>query len=335
MTETRNTRHELDRRGRRARGRAWLSVALKVVSDLPRSRTRRMSAVRRAGPGREPTKKRKNRRTVRRSLRADPRARDRGTVDGLRRTSGPVDRYSRWPSRAAEVILGITMSRSQQFGPVLRCSDSAASSSRMLKDVACILRAVEPPNPAGDAHDRCLPPRAPRTAPSPRSTPSSCSLRPASEMIREIQGFPAVDEEELRFRASTSPPQWTILSKPMAEPGAEVILGITQDQQFGPVADVRTPAYSSRCSRTSIPVLCRLEPRDASEMIARSRASRCSGLPRSAANLEAIRCCCSSEFAEANPEIAEGPQSGLCASRRCDLPWMRGFCSLLLGQSKR
>ncbi len=97
--------------------------------------------------------------------------------------------------------------------------------------------------------------------------------------------------------------------QPMAEAGAEVILGITQDQQFGPVLMFGLGGVFVEVLKDVAFRIVPLEPRDASEMIREIQ-----GFPllegfrgQPAANLEAIESMLLqlSEFAEANPEIAE------------------------------
>ena len=97
--------------------------------------------------------------------------------------------------------------------------------------------------------------------------------------------------------------------QPMAEPGAEVILGITQDQQFGPVLMFGLGGVFVEVLKDVAFRIVPLEPRDAAEMIREIQ-----GFPvlegfrgQPAANLEAIEAMLLqlSEFAEANPDVAE------------------------------
>ncbi len=97
--------------------------------------------------------------------------------------------------------------------------------------------------------------------------------------------------------------------QPMAEPGAEVILGITQDQQFGPVLMFGLGGVFVEVLKDVAFRIVPLEPRDAAEMVREIQ-----GFPvlegfrgSPAANLDAIEAMLLqlSEFAEANPEIAE------------------------------
>ena len=97
--------------------------------------------------------------------------------------------------------------------------------------------------------------------------------------------------------------------QPMAEAGAEVILGITQDQQFGPVLMFGLGGVFVEVLKDVAFRIVPLEPRDASEMIREIQGfpvlEGFRGTP--AANLDAIESMLLqlSEFAEANPEIAE------------------------------
>ena len=97
--------------------------------------------------------------------------------------------------------------------------------------------------------------------------------------------------------------------QPMAEAGAEVILGITQDQQFGPVLMFGLGGVFVEVLKDVAFRIVPLEPRDASEMVREIQGfpvlEGFRGTP--AANLDAIESMLLqlSEFAEANPEIAE------------------------------
>ena len=97
--------------------------------------------------------------------------------------------------------------------------------------------------------------------------------------------------------------------QPMAEVGAEVILGITQDQQFGPVLMFGLGGVFVEVLKDVAFRIVPLEPRDASEMVREIQGfpvlEGFRGTP--AANLDAIESMLLqlSEFAEANPEIAE------------------------------
>ena len=97
--------------------------------------------------------------------------------------------------------------------------------------------------------------------------------------------------------------------QPMAEAGAEVILGITQDQQFGPVLMFGLGGVFVEVLKDVAFRIVPLEPRDASEMVREIQGfpvlEGFRGTP--AANLNAIESMLLqlSEFAEANPEIAE------------------------------
>ena len=97
--------------------------------------------------------------------------------------------------------------------------------------------------------------------------------------------------------------------QPMAEPGAEVILGITQDQQFGPVLMFGLGGVFVEVLKDVAFRIVPLEPRDASEMVREIQGfpvlEGFRGTP--AANLEAIESMLLqlSEFAEANPDVAE------------------------------
>ena len=97
--------------------------------------------------------------------------------------------------------------------------------------------------------------------------------------------------------------------QPMAAPGTEVILGITQDQQFGPVLMFGLGGVFVEVLKDVAFRVVPLEPRDASEMIREIQ-----GFPvlegfRGAepADLAAIERMLLqlSEFAEAHPEVAE------------------------------
>lgn len=97
--------------------------------------------------------------------------------------------------------------------------------------------------------------------------------------------------------------------QPMAAPGTEVILGITQDQQFGPVLMFGLGGVFVELLKDVAFRVVPLEPRDASEMIREIQ-----GFPvlegfRGAepADLAAIERMLLqlSEFAEAHPEVAE------------------------------
>ncbi len=97
--------------------------------------------------------------------------------------------------------------------------------------------------------------------------------------------------------------------QPMAEPGVEVILGITQDQQFGPVLMFGLGGVFVEVLKDVAFRIVPLEPHDAAEMVREIQ-----GFPvlegfrgQPAANLEAIEAMLLqlSEFAEANPEVAE------------------------------
>ncbi len=97
--------------------------------------------------------------------------------------------------------------------------------------------------------------------------------------------------------------------QPMAEPGAEVILGVTQDQQFGPVLMFGLGGVFVEVLKDVAFRIVPLEPRDAAEMIREIQ-----GFPilegvrgQAAANLEAIEQMLLqlSAFAEANPDVAE------------------------------
>lgn len=97
--------------------------------------------------------------------------------------------------------------------------------------------------------------------------------------------------------------------QPMAAPGTEVILGITQDQQFGPVLMFGLGGVFVELLKDVAFRVVPLEPRDASEMIREIQ-----GFPvlegfRGAepADLGAIERMLLqlSEFAEAHPEVAE------------------------------
>ncbi len=97
--------------------------------------------------------------------------------------------------------------------------------------------------------------------------------------------------------------------QPMAEPGVEVILGITQDQQFGPVLMFGLGGVFVEVLKDVAFRIVPLEPHDAAEMVREIQ-----GFPvlegfrgQPAANLEAVEAMLLqlSEFAEANPEIAE------------------------------
>ena len=95
----------------------------------------------------------------------------------------------------------------------------------------------------------------------------------------------------------------------MAEPGAEVILGITQDQQFGPVLMFGLGGVFVEVLKDVAFRIVPLEPRDATEMVREIQGfpvlEGFRGTP--AANLEAIESMLLqlSEFAEANPDVAE------------------------------
>ena len=97
--------------------------------------------------------------------------------------------------------------------------------------------------------------------------------------------------------------------QPMAEAGAEVILGITQDQQFGPVLMFGLGGVFVEVLKDVAFRIVPLEPRDASEMVREIQGfpvlEGFRGTP--AANLDAIESMLLqlSEFAESNPEIAE------------------------------
>ena len=97
--------------------------------------------------------------------------------------------------------------------------------------------------------------------------------------------------------------------QPMAEPGAEVILGITQDQQFGPVLMFGLGGVFVEVLKDVAFRIVPLEPRDAAEMVREIQGfpvlEGFRGTP--AANLDAIESMLLqlSEFAEANPDIAE------------------------------
>ncbi len=97
--------------------------------------------------------------------------------------------------------------------------------------------------------------------------------------------------------------------QPMAEPGAEVILGITQDQQFGPVLMFGLGGVFVEVLKDVAFRIVPLERRDAAEMVREIQGfpvlEGFRGTP--AANLDAIEAMLLqlSEFAEANPEIAE------------------------------
>ena len=127
------------------------------------------------------------------------------------------------------------------------------------------------------------------------------------------------DEDELRAAchrihervtaAVPEPEAQGVSVQPMAEPGVEVILGITQDQQFGPVLMFGLGGVFVEVLKDVAFRIVPLEPRDAAEMIREIQ-----GFPilegvrgQPAANLEAIESMLLqlSEFAEANPEIAE------------------------------
>ncbi len=97
--------------------------------------------------------------------------------------------------------------------------------------------------------------------------------------------------------------------QPMAEPGVEVILGVTQDQQFGPVLMFGLGGVFVEVLKDVAFRIVPLEARDAAEMIREIQ-----GFPilegvrgQPAANLEAIEAMLLqlSEFADAHPEIAE------------------------------
>lgn len=103
-------------------------------------------------------------------------------------------------------------------------------------------------------------------------------------------------------------PAWLSV-QPMAAPGTEVILGITQDQQFGPVLMFGLGGVFVELLKDVAFRVVPLEPRDASEMIREIQ-----GFPvlegfRGAepADLAAIERMLLqlSEFAEAHPEVAE------------------------------
>ena len=124
------------------------------------------------------------------------------------------------------------------------------------------------------------------------------ALRAACERIHERVTAAAPDAEAQGVSV-----------QPMAEPGAEVILGITQDQQFGPVLMFGLGGVFVEVLKDVAFRIVPLEPRDASEMIREIQ-----GFPllegfrgQPAANLEAIESMLLqlSEFAEAHPEIAE------------------------------
>ncbi len=97
--------------------------------------------------------------------------------------------------------------------------------------------------------------------------------------------------------------------QPMAEPGAEVILGITQDQQFGPVLMFGLGGVFVEVLKDVAFRIVPLEPRDAAEMVREIQGfpvlEGFRGTP--AANLDAIESMLLqlSEFAEANPDVAE------------------------------
>jgi len=97
--------------------------------------------------------------------------------------------------------------------------------------------------------------------------------------------------------------------QPMAAPGTEVILGITQDQQFGPVLMFGLGGVFVEVLKDVAFRVVPLEPRDASEMIREIQ-----GFPvlegfrgTEPADLAAIERMLLqlSEFAEAHPEVAE------------------------------
>ena len=124
------------------------------------------------------------------------------------------------------------------------------------------------------------------------------ALRAACERIHERVSAAAPDAEAQGVSV-----------QPMAEPGVEVILGITQDQQFGPVLMFGLGGVFVEVLKDVAFRIVPLEPRDASEMI-----REIEGFPilegvrgQPAANLEAIESMLLqlSEFAEANPEVAE------------------------------
>ncbi len=124
----------------------------------------------------------------------------------------------------------------------------------------------------------------------------------------ELRG--AWDSIHNRVRSAAPDAELQGLSvQPMAEPGAEVILGITQDQQFGPVLMFGLGGVFVEVLKDVAFRIVPLEPRDAAEMVREIQ-----GFPvlegfrgQPAANLEAIESMLLqlSEFAEANPDIAE------------------------------